>query len=79
MQPPVKWDENNLLFTKRFQVMNKIIGYSFARTVMNTKHAVAVVLAWYSRPLIKRPPHKKELQTFEAYNSKTKCSRAKPT
>ena len=28
-------------------------------------------------PHIKRPPHKKEFQTLEAYNSKTKSSRTK--
>ena len=31
----VSWDENELLFTKRLQFMNKLIVYSRARTIMN--------------------------------------------
>ena len=27
--------ENDLVFTKRLQMTNKIIGYSYARTIMN--------------------------------------------
>ena len=33
---PVDWDENVLLFTKRLRMVYKIIGYSYARTVMNS-------------------------------------------
>ena len=33
---PVDWDENDLLFTKRLQMMNKVISYSIANTIMNT-------------------------------------------
>ena len=32
---PIDWYENGLLFTKRRQIMNKTIGYSYARTIMS--------------------------------------------
>ena len=31
----VDWDENDLLFIKRLQVISKVISYSHARTIMN--------------------------------------------
>ena len=32
----VVWDKNSLLFTKRFHMMNEIIGYSYTRSLMNS-------------------------------------------
>ena len=33
---PVVCDKNNLVFKKRIQIMNKVIGYSYAKTIMNS-------------------------------------------
>ena len=30
VSPTVDWDESDLLFTKRLQIMNKVIDYSYA-------------------------------------------------
>ena len=33
---PVNWDKYNLLFTKQSQMTNKVIGYSYTRTNLNS-------------------------------------------
>ena len=33
---PVDWDKNGLLFTKWLHIINKIIGYSFVKTIRNS-------------------------------------------
>ena len=33
---PVVWDKNGLLFTKQLHMMNTIIGYSLAKTIVST-------------------------------------------
>ena len=40
---PVVWDENDLLFTKRLQMMKNVVSYSYANSIIKsmeiyTKH-----------------------------------------
>ena len=51
---PVEWDENDLLFTKRLQMMTNVITYSYAKTIMSSIEIYGKEFGdWYSIPTSK--------------------------